>query len=52
MVKYKCKVCGWIYDPETGDPDGGVAGGTPFAEIPADWTCPICGVTKAEFEPV
>lgn len=50
MKKYKCKVCGYLYDPEMGDPDGGVAPGTPFEEIPFDWSCPVCGVTKDDFE--
>ena len=52
MMKYKCTVCGYIYDPELGDPDGGVAPGTPFEEIPDDWVCPICGVGKSEFKKV
>ena len=50
MVKYKCTVCGYIYDPEKGDPDSGVKPGTPFEEIPDDWVCPVCGVTKDQFE--
>ncbi len=50
MVKYKCTVCGYIYDPELGDPDGGIKPGTPFEEIPADWVCPVCGAAKDEFE--
>jgi len=52
MAKYKCTVCDYIYDPELGDPDGGVAPGTPFEEIPDDWVCPICGVGKSEFEKI
>ena len=51
MKKYRCKVCGYIYDPEAGDPDGGVSPGTPFEKLPDDWTCPVCGATKDEFEP-
>jgi flavin reductase (DIM6/NTAB) family NADH-FMN oxidoreductase RutF/rubredoxin len=51
MKKYRCKVCGYIYDPEAGDPDGGIAPGTPFEKLPDDWTCPVCGATKDEFEP-
>jgi rubredoxin len=47
-----CTVCGYVYDPEVGDPDGGVAPGTSFEDIPADWVCPVCGVGKDEFEPV
>jgi flavin reductase (DIM6/NTAB) family NADH-FMN oxidoreductase RutF/rubredoxin len=52
MPKYKCKVCGYIYDPELGDPDGGVKPGTPFEKIPDDWVCPVCGAPKSEFERV
>ncbi len=52
MKKYRCTVCGYIYDPEKGDPDGGIAMGTPFEEIPDDWVCPICGVGKDQFEEV
>jgi len=48
--KYKCTVCGWVYDPELGDPDGGIKPGTPFEEIPDDWVCPVCGAAKDEFE--
>ncbi|MBC7207800.1 MAG: rubredoxin [Methyloversatilis sp.] len=47
-----CKVCNWIYDPATGDPDAGVAPGTAFEDLPDDWYCPECGVTKADFEPL
>ena len=50
MVKYECTICDYIYDPELGDPDGGIAPGTPFEEIPDGWVCPICGVTKSDFE--
>ncbi len=50
MKKYKCTVCGFIYDPEVGDPDGGIAPGTPFEEIPNDWSCPVCGAAKDDFE--
>ena len=50
MAKYECTVCGYIYDPELGDPDGGIKPGTPFEEIPDDWVCPICGVDKSQFE--
>jgi len=47
--KYQCSVCGWIYDPAAGDPDGGVAPGTPFDKIPDSWKCPVCGAAKSEF---
>ena len=43
MKKYRCTVCEWIYDPAVGDPDGGIAPGTAFEEIPEDWVCPLCG---------
>ena len=49
MKKYVCDVCGWVYDPEIGDPDSGIAPGTPFEDIPDDWECPDCGVTKEDF---
>ena len=48
--KYVCSVCGYIYDPAVGDPDGGIAPGTAFADIPDDWVCPVCGASKKEFE--
>ena len=50
-MKYICTVCSWIYDPAKGDPDGGIAPGTPFADIPDTWSCPECGVSKEDFEP-
>ncbi len=49
-VKYKCSVCGYVYDPEKGDPDGGVKNGTPFGAIPDGWVCPVCGAAKDMFE--
>ena len=49
-VKYKCTVCAFIYDPELGDPDSGINPGTPFEELPEDWSCPTCGVSKSDFE--
>lgn len=48
--KYKCTVCGYIYDPSVGDPDSGILPGTLFEDIPDNWFCPICGVTKDSFE--
>ena len=51
MIKYKCTVCGYIYDPDEGDPDAGVPPGTSFEDLPDDWVCPVCGVTKDKFEP-
>lgn len=52
MEKYVCVVCGWVYDPAEGDPEGGIAPGTAFEDIPDDWTCPACGVGKEHFEKV
>ena len=49
MKKYVCDVCGYVYDPAVGDPDGGIAPGTPFEEIPDNWTCPLCGIGKDSF---
>ena len=48
--RYVCSVCGYIYDPEEGDPDSGIDPGTPFNDLPDDWTCPVCGATKDQFE--
>ncbi len=50
MSKYRCKICGYIYDPSEGDPDADVAAGTPFADLPDSWVCPMCGAAKTEFE--
>jgi len=47
--RYECDVCGYVYDPKEGDPDGGIAPGTPWEEIPDDWVCPVCGAGKEEF---
>ncbi len=52
MDKWECVVCGYIYDPEMGDPDCGVVAGTPFEALPNDWVCPDCGVGKDMFEKV
>jgi len=52
MAKYKCSVCGWVYDPEIGDQEGGIAPGTPFEKLPDDWVCPVCGATKSDFEKI
>ena len=49
MDKYICEVCGYEYDPEIGDPDNGIAAGTPFEELPEDWKCPLCAVGKELF---
>ena len=52
MKKYVCKVCGLIYDEALGDPDNGIAPGTKFEDLPADFVCPLCGVGKDEFEEI
>lgn len=49
MTKYECMACGYIYDPEIGDPDNGIEAGTLFEDLPEDWVCPICGLDKGEF---
>ena len=50
MKKYVCMVCVYVYDEKEGDPDNGVDPGTKWEDVPEDWTCPICGVSKEEFE--
>jgi len=50
MKKYQCSPCQYIYDPEKGDPDAGVSPGTAFEDLPDDWICPLCGVSKELFE--
>lgn len=50
MERYVCTACGYVYDPSIGDPDAGIAPGTPFEDIPEDWVCPLCGVGKDMFE--
>jgi flavin reductase (DIM6/NTAB) family NADH-FMN oxidoreductase RutF len=52
MKKYKCLMCGYIYDPAVGDPDNDVEAGTAFEDLPDDWVCPECGAGKDQFEPV
>jgi rubredoxin len=52
MDKWECTVCGYIYDPEKGDPDNDIEPGTPFEALPDDWVCPDCGVGKEDFEKV
>ena len=51
MKKYVCKVCGYVYDPAVGDPNAGIAPGTAFEDLQNDWFCPVCSVTKQDFEP-
>jgi len=50
MEKWKCIVCGYVYDPADGDPDNGVEPGTSFGDLPDDWVCPDCGAPRSEFE--
>jgi rubredoxin len=52
MKVWMCMNCGWVYDEAKGDPDGGIAPGTPWELIPDTWTCPECGAAKAQFEMV
>lgn len=52
MEKWECLVCGYIYDPEKGDPDNGVESGTSFEELPENWVCPECGASKEQFEKI
>ena len=52
MKKYICDICGYVYDPEIGDVDGGIKLGTTFEDIPDDWVCPVCGVGKDQFSEV
>ena len=49
MEKYKCVICGYLYDPEEGDPSGDIAPGVPFNDLPSDYICPVCGAGKDEF---
>ena len=50
MEKWTCIVCGYVYDEAVGDPDSGIAPGTKFEDLPDDWVCPVCGVSKDQFE--
>jgi rubredoxin len=52
MDKWECTVCGYIYDPAEGDPDGSIPPDTPFEELPDDWVCPVCGAAKDQFQKV
>ncbi|HON83664.1 MAG TPA: rubredoxin [Caldisericia bacterium] len=52
MKKFECSVCGYIYDPNNGDPESGISPGTPFEDLPEDWTCPVCGADKSMFEEI
>lgn len=52
MGKWECTACGYIYDPEKGDPEHGINPGTPFEDLPEDWVCPQCGVGKDFFQKI
>ncbi len=52
MTKYVCDICGWVYNPEKGDPDGGIPPGTVFEDLPPDWLCPKCLVGRNRFSPL
>jgi rubredoxin len=49
MQKYVCDLCGYVYDPAEGDAENNIPAGTAFADLPADWTCPLCGAGKDDF---
>lgn len=51
MQRYVCGICGYVYDPAVGDPEGGVKKGVSFEKLPEDWVCPVCGASKDEFAP-
>lgn len=52
MKKYRCLLCGYVYDPAVGDPDSGVAAETAFEDLPDDWVCPECGAGTDEFDSI
>ena len=52
MTAYICALCGYEYDPHNGEPENGIAEGTEFEDLPADYVCPLCGASKEDFEPV
>ena len=52
MEKWKCTVCGWVYDPAVGDPSNNVQAGTKFEDLPPQWVCPECGAGKEMFEKI
>ena len=52
MEKYRCAVCGYIYDPKRGDPDNGVSPDTRFKDLPEEWVCPECGASQDQFEKI
>jgi rubredoxin len=52
MAKWRCSLCGWVYDSNDGDPERGIKPGTRFEDLPNDWTCPACGAPKDQFEEI
>lgn len=50
MDRYVCNICGYVYDPEEGDPENDISPGTSFDDLPEDWVCPVCGAGKEDFE--
>jgi len=52
VSKYLCEICGYIYDPEEGDPSEGIPAGTPFEKLPDNWRCPVCGADKTMFKKI
>ncbi|MGI5902471.1 MAG: rubredoxin [Desulfitobacteriia bacterium] len=52
MKKYQCIPCGYVYEPEHGDPEAEIAPGTAFEDLPEDWVCPICSAGKEYFEKI
>lgn len=50
LDRYECRACGYIYEPERGDSKHPIAPGTPFAQLPSSWRCPVCGVRTSQFE--
>lgn len=52
MKMWQCAICGLVYEEEKGWPEDGIMAGTSWEDVPADWSCPECGVTKAEFDMV
>ena len=51
-MRYICVNCGYVYDPASGDPANGIEPGTAFEDLPDEWICPVCYVTKDNFDPL
>lgn len=52
LDKWECQACGYVYDPETGDPTQNIKPGTPFEDLPESWVCPVCGAPKNMFKKI